>query len=92
MSNYITARLATWSTLVTPKGDGFTGKVTKAAVRRTIASEHHRKMELYAVAATDGRTGYFFIDDLDQATVELRYNGDRDVMLLEVTPSGVTVR
>jgi hypothetical protein len=82
----ITATVAPWSTLVTKAGDGFTGKITKDAMRRTLNSEHHRKVEFSAHQTPFQRGGYFFIDDLDEAIVEVRYNNDRDVMLLEVTP------
>lgn len=91
-TTHITARVATWSTLVNAKRDGWTGKVTKSAMKRTLNSEHHRKVEFYAVASTDGRTGYFFIDEIDEGTIEVRYNGDRDLLIIDVTQGKITVR
>jgi hypothetical protein len=87
----ITATLAPWSKLATPDG-GWTGKVTKKGMQFALTSEKHRSVEFSAHATPFQQGGYFFIDYFDEALIELRYNNDRDVMLIEVSIDGIKVR
>jgi hypothetical protein len=87
MSNYIQAELASWSTMLTADGQGFTGKVTKVAMKRTLV-QAPRKVEFCAIASPFQKGGYFFIDEVAGSTIELRYNNGRDLMVIEVDDNG----
>ena len=90
MTNTIQATLASWSTLATKSG-GFTGKVTKAGMKYALVHAP-RKVEFFAIATPFQKSGYFFIDEVAGKTIELRYNGDRDLMMISVNPDGTVKR
>lgn len=86
--SYITATLAAWSKFPTVAGDGWTGKVTKANMRRALQSDNPRVVEFDAIATPFQRSGYFFIDEVPGQTIELRFNHGMGLMMIEVGPDG----
>lgn len=88
MATNITARLASWSI---NKVTGPTGKVTKKAIREALHTDPG-SLEFDAVPTIGNpRGGYFFTREVGPATIELRFNDDRDVAIVEVHPSGSAV-
>lgn len=84
----VQATLASWSTMLTADGQGFTSKVTKVAMKRTL-TQAPRKVEFFAISTPFQKSGYFFIDEVAGKSIELRYNGDRDLMVITVDDRGV---
>ena len=79
----ITARIAVWS-LPSPR-------VTKKHMRETLA-ENPRAFEFNAVPTPGQRGGYFFLDEVPGRMVQVRYNLDRDLMMIEVGEDGKVVK
>jgi hypothetical protein len=90
MSDYVQATLASWSTLADGNG-GYTGRVTKKGMKVALDAEP-RKVEFNAISTPFQRGGYFFIDEVPGKTIELRYNNDRDLMMIAVNPDGTVKR
>lgn len=83
---YIIARLESWSKLYDKNGQP-TAKITKETVRVGLLSDP-RGVEFNAVPTPVQRGGCFFIDDVPGSVIELRYNDDRNLMMIVVDTDG----
>jgi hypothetical protein len=84
----IQARLAPWATERITKNYG---KVTKTTIARSFAEVP--LTEMYAIATPFQRGGYFTTSEVCPASIELRFNNDRDLCIVDVTAEDkVTVR
>lgn len=84
---YIQARLTPWAAERIRKDYG---GVNKTALRKSLAD--FPGTEFHTIASVVQRGGACFtIGEVKGKGIELRYNDDRDVMVIEVHPSGAAV-
>jgi hypothetical protein len=85
---HLQARLAPWATERITKNYG---KVTKTTIKQSFAE--FPDTEMHAIATPFQQGGYFTTREVCPATIELRYNNDMGLAMIEVNARGkITIR